>query len=68
MSLKSNEYPWCIMDANKYPDGKQSFICTRCGQRHAVSAEGMSVDTFLRLGEAFCSLHSDCKEQEKKDG
>lgn len=62
MTLKSNEYPWCVMDANKDINGKQSFLCTRCGQKHTMDAIWMSVDTFLRLGEAFCLLHADCKE------
>lgn len=62
MTLKSGEYPWCVMDANKYPDGKQSFLCQRCGQKHTMIVDGMSIDTFLRLSEAFCMLHADCKE------
>lgn len=64
MTLKSNKYPWCVMDANKDPNGKQLLLCTRCKKTHELNAIGMSVDTFLRLSEAFCMLHSECKEEQ----
>jgi hypothetical protein len=61
MTLKSGEYPWIIMDANKDPRGKQKFVCIRCGQEHAFTVDGLSIDSFLRLSEAFCEFHKECK-------
>jgi hypothetical protein len=61
MTLKSGEYTWISIDANKDPRRKQKFVCTRCGQEHALTVDGISIDSFLRLCEAFCELHKDCK-------
>jgi ribosomal protein S27AE len=63
MTLKSGDYPWIIIDANKDPLGKQKFVCMRCGQEHILTIDGLSIEAFLKLSESFCELHKDCKHQ-----
>ena len=66
MTLKSGDYPWIIFDANPDDKKKQMFVCTRCGQNHKLSTlDGVSINYFLKLSEAFCELHKDCKEVDK---
>jgi hypothetical protein len=60
--MKVNNQPWCLLDAGI---GKQKFVCNRCNQEHIFEASGIELDYFVRIMEAFCLLHKNCKETGK---
>jgi len=59
MSLKSGDYPWCVCESK---GNKVTFSCIRCREQHIFDNAGMTIDSFIKVSEAFCTLHKDCKE------
>ena len=64
MSLKSGEYPWCVCESfgNNGITNRVLFKCERCKEIHTFNNARMSIDDFVKISEAFCYLHKDCKE------
>lgn len=61
MSLKSGEFPWCIVGTDT-KGNNIVFECKRCGTKLEFDNTGMAVSRFLEISEAFCTLHKECKE------
>lgn len=63
MTLKSGEYPWCVLDEQVDKKNQITFCCQRCKQKHSFNGKGIPVDRFLEISEAFCILHKECKDE-----
>ena len=61
MSLKSGNYPWCVLDTTPDEENRITFICQMCKQTHSFDAMDLLIDRFVELSEAFCLLHKNCK-------
>jgi len=59
MTLKANDYLWCICESD---GNKVTFNCDRCKQNHIFDNTGIAISRFLEISEAFCIIHKDCKE------
>lgn len=55
--MKSGDYPWCVCET----DGNiVTLECERCKADYKFNNTGITIDRFIEISEAFCTIHKNC--------
>lgn len=57
--MESGDYPWCVCETK---GNTVYFTCQRCQEKHVFDNANMTIDRFVEISKAFCTLHKNCNE------